>query len=530
MAAGCVKPESSRRPAWSRSTPWSTGWPKITAGHGAWPKWCPNGGQRAGCQPDRVRTNIVTFRHPDADALLAHLGAEGIRAGTIAPGIVRLVTHHDVGDDDIERAVQGSGSGAVAGLDQEGVEGKSRIRSWPSSWTRRPPRPWPSTPTPTTPRCRAAGPLPVGRRPARRSGSASAPRATKARSTHRSTRSPWPLSAARRWPPPVASSAWPATIFSAISTASCSDDDELRGRLVALIRRLRPEAVMCPDPTAVFFGEHYVNHRDHRVVGWATLDATTPAAGMPHYFPNGRGTSPPGRAVSLGHARTRRVGGHHRHHRPESPGAGLPRQSGRPTRRVAPIGRASAGRVGRPPGGRALRGGIPAPVAAGLSRPARRPTRPAPGGGIRAPVATWLGRTGPTGWGRRQAGRRGPAGWSAVRLPGRPAVRRPPVRLLQHPLLSDGLPFTHGPKHEHGDDRHADGRDDGADDGARPLRRRTRTVTLDAHEAVADQGAADAGDEDGPEGDGPGLARGQRRHGPLRGPTTGSSGSDGAVA
>jgi threonine aldolase len=56
-----------------------------------------------GCQPDRVRTNIVTFRHPYADALLAHLGVEGIRAGTIAPGIVRLVTHHDVGDDDIER-------------------------------------------------------------------------------------------------------------------------------------------------------------------------------------------------------------------------------------------------------------------------------------------------------------------------------------------------------------------------------------------------------------------------------------------
>jgi LmbE family N-acetylglucosaminyl deacetylase len=63
------------------------------------------------------------------------------------------------------------------------------------------------------------------------------------------------------------------------------DDEELRGRLVGLIRSLRPAAVMCPDPTAVFFGDHYANHRDHRVVGWAALDATTPAAGMPHYFP-----------------------------------------------------------------------------------------------------------------------------------------------------------------------------------------------------------------------------------------------------
>lgn len=63
------------------------------------------------------------------------------------------------------------------------------------------------------------------------------------------------------------------------------DGAELRGRLVALIRALRPEAVVCPDPTAVFFGQQYANHRDHRVVGWATLDAVAPAAANPHYFP-----------------------------------------------------------------------------------------------------------------------------------------------------------------------------------------------------------------------------------------------------
>jgi len=54
--------------------------------------------------PKRVRTNIVTFRHPDATSVLAHLEAEGIRAGTIAPEIIRLVTHHDVDDDGMERA------------------------------------------------------------------------------------------------------------------------------------------------------------------------------------------------------------------------------------------------------------------------------------------------------------------------------------------------------------------------------------------------------------------------------------------
>jgi LmbE family N-acetylglucosaminyl deacetylase len=62
-------------------------------------------------------------------------------------------------------------------------------------------------------------------------------------------------------------------------------DIELRRELVGLVRALRPGTVVCPDPTAVLFGHHYVNHRDHRVVGWATLDAVAPAAAMPHYFP-----------------------------------------------------------------------------------------------------------------------------------------------------------------------------------------------------------------------------------------------------
>jgi threonine aldolase len=54
----------------------------------------------------RVTTNIVTFRHANPPALLAHLEAEGVRAGTIAPGVVRLVTHHDVDDEGIERAIK----------------------------------------------------------------------------------------------------------------------------------------------------------------------------------------------------------------------------------------------------------------------------------------------------------------------------------------------------------------------------------------------------------------------------------------
>jgi LmbE family N-acetylglucosaminyl deacetylase len=64
------------------------------------------------------------------------------------------------------------------------------------------------------------------------------------------------------------------------------DDQDLRTRLVHLIREVRPEVVVSADPTAVFFGQHYVNHRDHRVVGWAVLDAVAPAAANPHYFPD----------------------------------------------------------------------------------------------------------------------------------------------------------------------------------------------------------------------------------------------------
>jgi LmbE family N-acetylglucosaminyl deacetylase len=64
------------------------------------------------------------------------------------------------------------------------------------------------------------------------------------------------------------------------------DTAELRGQLVELVRSLKPDVVVCPDPTAAFFGTTYVNHRDHRVVGWATLDAVAPAAWSPLYFPS----------------------------------------------------------------------------------------------------------------------------------------------------------------------------------------------------------------------------------------------------
>jgi LmbE family N-acetylglucosaminyl deacetylase len=64
-----------------------------------------------------------------------------------------------------------------------------------------------------------------------------------------------------------------------------TDSDEFRGLLVQRVRTLRPEVVCGHDPAALFFGDTYVNHRDHRILGAALLDAVAPAAALPHYFP-----------------------------------------------------------------------------------------------------------------------------------------------------------------------------------------------------------------------------------------------------
>ncbi|HEX4979978.1 MAG TPA: GntG family PLP-dependent aldolase [Acidimicrobiales bacterium] len=56
--------------------------------------------------PSTVATNIVAFRHPDPAALLSHLARCGVRAGTIAPEVVRLVTHVDVDDAAVDTAVR----------------------------------------------------------------------------------------------------------------------------------------------------------------------------------------------------------------------------------------------------------------------------------------------------------------------------------------------------------------------------------------------------------------------------------------
>ncbi|MGC8466517.1 MAG: beta-eliminating lyase-related protein, partial [Acidimicrobiales bacterium] len=53
-----------------------------------------------------LRTNVVVFRHETPEALIAEMASHGVLIGSIAPNVVRMVTHNDVSDDDIERAIK----------------------------------------------------------------------------------------------------------------------------------------------------------------------------------------------------------------------------------------------------------------------------------------------------------------------------------------------------------------------------------------------------------------------------------------
>lgn len=58
----------------------------------------------------------------------------------------------------------------------------------------------------------------------------------------------------------------------------------LRRDLVRQIRRFKPDAVFCQDPTSRWHAQQYLNHPDHRAAGDAALDAIYPSARDPHVF------------------------------------------------------------------------------------------------------------------------------------------------------------------------------------------------------------------------------------------------------
>ena len=67
-------------------------------------------------------------------------------------------------------------------------------------------------------------------------------------------------------------------IFLRVPDGFVEDGPELRGRLVEVVREVRPELLITWD------GYRGFNHRDHRTVGIAALDAVFPLARNPHTY------------------------------------------------------------------------------------------------------------------------------------------------------------------------------------------------------------------------------------------------------
>jgi threonine aldolase len=65
--------------------------------------------------PDAVETNIVIFGVPDAPGFVAALAESGVRMGAIGPDQVRAVTHLDVDDEGITRAIEAVHAHSLSG-------------------------------------------------------------------------------------------------------------------------------------------------------------------------------------------------------------------------------------------------------------------------------------------------------------------------------------------------------------------------------------------------------------------------------
>ena len=74
-------------------------------------------------------------------------------------------------------------------------------------------------------------------------------------------------------------------VFLSYEDGTLQNTLQLRRDIAREIRRFKPDAVICQDPTMRFGGNRYLNHPDHRAAGDACLDAVYPSARDPHVFP-----------------------------------------------------------------------------------------------------------------------------------------------------------------------------------------------------------------------------------------------------
>ena len=301
-----------------------------------------------------MATNIVIFFHPDPDALLRGLAEQGVLAGTVAPGWSAWSPMPTSTTQGIEFACE-----AIVPR----PPGRTGTGPWPTGRRTCPATVLAVYAHPDDPDVSAGGTL------ARWAAAGAAVHvcicADGDKGSSDPATDPTELVARRRQE--VAASGAilgvKAHHWLGFRDGELDDDRALRARLVALVREVRPDVVVAPDPTAIYFGQHYVNHRDHRVVGWAALDAVAPAAANPHYFPDA-GPGHAGRCpLPVGDARAGCVGRHLGDDRHQGSRHRLPRQPGRRERRVAAASGAPAGRGGRPGGNGPLRRGLPPPAA-----------------------------------------------------------------------------------------------------------------------------------------------------------------------
>ena len=103
-AAPCASRASSPPPASTRSTTTSSAWPTTTRAPGGLAEGLA---ALPGVEldPATVQTNIVIFAVPDAAAFTAALAAEDVAMSHFGPTRVRAVTHLDVDDAGIDRAL-----------------------------------------------------------------------------------------------------------------------------------------------------------------------------------------------------------------------------------------------------------------------------------------------------------------------------------------------------------------------------------------------------------------------------------------
>jgi LmbE family N-acetylglucosaminyl deacetylase len=73
--------------------------------------------------------------------------------------------------------------------------------------------------------------------------------------------------------------------FLGYQDATLVPDLALRRELTRMIRRIKPDALMCQDPTMRYSGQGYINHPDHIAAGEAALAAVFPSARDVKTFP-----------------------------------------------------------------------------------------------------------------------------------------------------------------------------------------------------------------------------------------------------